>query len=143
MTPSQPILLIIDDEPGIVALIERFAEPLAFTVLSHTSAGAALSSLSDIKPDIALVDLQMPDVNGLEVLRQIRATVPACQVCLMTGHASVDTAIEAVKLGALDYLVKPFDFDRLRELLITVRKSVERRETLLQADASLAKQFEF
>ena len=76
MTPSQPILLIIDDEPGIVALIERFAEPLAFTVLSHTSAGAALSSLSDIKPDIALVDLQMPDVNGLEVLRQIRATVP-------------------------------------------------------------------
>ena len=140
---SQPVLLIIDDEPGIVALIERFAEPLAFTVLSHTSAGAALSSLSDIKPDIALVDLQMPDVNGLEVLRQIRATVPACQVCLITGHASVDTAIEAVKLGALDYLVKPFDFDRLRELLITVRKSVERRETLLQADASLAKQFEF
>jgi DNA-binding NtrC family response regulator len=61
----------------------------------------------------------------------------------MTGHASVDTAIEAIKLGALDYLVKPIDFDRLRELLITVRRSVERRETLLQADADLAKRFEF
>jgi two-component system, NtrC family, response regulator HydG len=143
MTPSQPILLIIDDDPGIVALIERFAAPLEFTVLTYTSASAALSSLSDIKPDIALVDIQMPDVNGLEMLRQIRATLPGCQVSLMTAHASVDTAIEAVKLGALDYLVKPLDFDRLRELLITVRKSVERRQTLLQADASLAKQFEF
>jgi two-component system response regulator HydG len=143
MAPSQPILLVIDDDPGIVALIERFAEPLAFTVLTYTSARAALSSLLDIKPDVALVDLQMPDVNGLEVLRQIRATLPACQVSLMTGHASVDTAIEAVKIGALDYLMKPLDFDRLRELLTTVRKSVERRETLLQADANLAKQFEF
>jgi two-component system response regulator HydG len=143
MSLSQPILLVVDDDPGIVALVERFAQPLAFTVLKYTSARAALSSLPDIKPDIALVDLQMPDVNGLDVLRQIRATLPACQVSLMTGNASVDTAIEAVKLGALDYLTKPLDFDRLRELLITVRKSVERRETLLRVDAELAKQFEF
>jgi DNA-binding NtrC family response regulator len=61
----------------------------------------------------------------------------------MTGHASVDSAIEAVKLGALDYLTKPFDFNRLGELLLTVKKTIERREELLSVDADLARRFEF
>ncbi len=64
-----------------------------------------------------IVDLQMPEINGLDVLRTIRELDPDCAVVLMTAHASVDTAIEAVKLGALDYLTKPIDFDRLRDLL--------------------------
>ena len=61
----------------------------------------------------------------------------------MTNAATVDSAIEAIKAGALDYITKPFDIDRLRELLITVRKSIERRETLLRIDADVARQFEF
>jgi DNA-binding NtrC family response regulator len=61
----------------------------------------------------------------------------------MTAHASVETAIEAVKLGALDYLIKPLDLDRLKDLLITVRKGIERREKLLRLDADVAAQFEF
>jgi two-component system, NtrC family, response regulator HydG len=143
VTAPNPTLLVIDDDPGIGALIIRFAEPLAFTVLTHIDPRAALSALEDIKPDVALIDLRMGGLDGLQVLQHLRANLPSCQVCLMTAHASVDTAIEAVKLGALDYLTKPLDFDRLRELLITVRKSVERRETLLRADADLATRFEF
>ena len=65
-----------------------------------------------------LVDLQMPEVSGIDVLRAIRAAEPECQVILMTGNPTVETAIEAVKAGALDYLTKPLDFERLRELLI-------------------------
>src|SRR5206468_8327315 len=79
----------------------------------------------------------------IEVLRAVRAAEPGCQVILMTGHATVDTAIEAVKAGALDYIAKPFDLTRLRELLITVREGIRRRERLLQGDADVATRFEF
>ena len=54
--------------------------------------------------DLAMVDLRMPDVNGLDLLRQIRRGVPGCEVILMTGHAAVDSAVEAIKLGAREYL---------------------------------------
>ena len=59
---------------------------------------------------MAVVDLRMPDINGLEVLRAIQDTDPDCQVILMSGDATIDSAVEAVKLGAIDYLTKPFDF---------------------------------
>ena len=74
-----------------------------------------------------LVDLRMPDVGGLDVLRAIRDIDPRCQVILMTGYASVDTAVEAIKLGAIDYLSKPLDFARLEQLLTGVRDEIERR----------------
>lgn len=136
-------LLVIDDEPGMLKLIERFAEPLGITVVSHTGGRSALGHVSVVKPDVVLVDLQMPEVTGIDVLRGIRESHPDCGVILMTGHASVDTAIEAVRLGALDYLEKPLPLDRLRDLLTTVQKSIARRETLLQIDADVARQVEF
>ncbi len=64
-------------------------------------------------PISSMVDLRMPDVGGLDVLRAIREIDPHCQAVLMTGYASVDTAVEAIKLGAIDYLSKPLDFARL------------------------------
>jgi DNA-binding NtrC family response regulator len=67
----------------------------------------------------------MPDINGLGVLRAIRDIAPTCKVILMTGDSTVDTAIEAVKLGALDYISKPFDLERLGGLLTGVRKSID------------------
>jgi len=143
MNALGPTLLVIDDEPGILALIERFARRLKFAVSCHNGAAAVLARIDDLRPDVVLVDLQMPKINGLEVLRAIREVDPDCAVILMTGHASVDTAIEAVKLGALDYLTKPLDFDRLRDLLLTVQKGIERRETLLEIDADVARRFEF
>jgi DNA-binding NtrC family response regulator len=139
----RPTMLAIDDEPGMLALVEKFARGLNFDVVCHTEGPRALSQVAELHPDVVLVDLQMPDLNGLEVLRGIRAVDPACAVILMTGHASVDSAIEAVRLGALDYLTKPLDLDRLRDLLATVEKGIERRETLLKIDADVAQQFEF
>ena len=73
----------------------------------------------------------MPDVGGLDVLRAIRDIDPRCQAVLMTGYASVDTAIDAIKLGAMDYLSKPLDFARLEQLLTGVREEIERRRSLL------------
>ena len=138
-----PTLLVIDDEPGMLTLIERFARGLSFNVVCHNGAGGVLGRIEEIHPDVVVVDLQMPEINGLEVLRAIREVDPDCAVVLMTAHASVDSAIEAVKLGALDYLTKPIDFERLRDLLTTVLQNIERRETLLQMDADAAQRFEF
>jgi DNA-binding NtrC family response regulator len=143
MSESKRTLLVIDDEPGILALIERFATGLRFSVVCHTGGRRALALVSEVRPDVVLVDLRMPEIDGLEMLRGIREIDPSCAVVLMTGHASVDSAIEAVRIGALDYLTKPLDLDRLRELLTTVQKGIERRETLLQIDADVAKKFEF
>jgi two-component system response regulator HydG len=138
-----PTLLAIDDEEPILTLVDRFARGLGFTVVTSTDSRTTLTNLHVIKPDAVLVDLRMPDVNGLAVLRAIRDIDPVCKVILMTGEATVDSAIEAVKLGALDYLTKPFDFDRLRDVLTTVRRSIERRGEMLAADSEAARAFEF
>jgi two-component system response regulator HydG len=143
VTAPRPGLLVVDDEPGIVRLIKRFAEGMGFVVTTAESGHEALEKLETEKAAAALVDLRMPDVDGLEVLRRIRTAQPDCQVILMTGHASLDTAIEAIKLGAMDYLSKPFDFDRLQELLGGVRDDIERRRALLAAESRMVRQLEF
>ena len=84
----------------------------------------------------------MPDIPGLDVVKAIRAADPECQVILMTGRPTIDTAIEAVKLGALDYLQKPLDFDRLKRLLTGVADGMRRRERLLAIEAAVAVDFE-
>ena len=142
-TSRPPTLLIVDDEPQILPLIERHAHQLGYEVVFRGGGVQALATLADVKPDLALVDLQMPGIDGLAVLRAIREADPECQVILMTGNATVETAIEAVKAGALDYLSKPFDADRLRGLLVSVRDDIRRRERLLQVEGDVAKEVQF
>jgi len=143
MADRRPRLLVVDDEPGVLALVQRFAEGEHFEVVTRTGGQALLAELPTLKPDVALLDRNMPDVGGLDILRGIREVDPECHVILMTGYATVESAIEAVKLGALDYVSKPLDFDRLRELLSTVRYNIERRQRLLAADSELASRVEF
>jgi len=143
MADSKPVLLVIDDEPGMIALVERFASGEGFTVISRTDGRGIIAELPAVKADVALVDLRLPGMSGLELLRAMHDADPSLNVILMTGHASVDSAIEAVKLGALDYLSKPLDFDRLSELFVTVREGLDRRRRLLTADSEVASRFEF
>ena len=143
MPHRRPRLLVVDDEPSILALIQRFAERENFEVITHVGGRALLAELETLKPDVALLDRHMPEVGGLDLLRTIREVEPECQVILMTGDATVESAIEAVKLGALDYLRKPIDFARLGELLNGVRFGIERRQRLMAADSELASRIEF
>ena len=138
----QPVLLAIDDESGMLALIERFATPAGFRVVTEAHAAHALAAIAETAPDVALVDLRMPELGGLDVLRAIRAAQPQCQVILMTAHAAVDSAIEAVKLGALDYLSKPLDFERLRHLLQQVTDDLTRSAAQLEAESETAHRLE-
>jgi DNA-binding NtrC family response regulator len=136
-------LLVVDDDHTVALVVERIAHEYGFDVIFKDNGRDALACLGDVKPDAALVDLQMPELGGIDVLRAIRVSEPECQVILMTGGGTIDSAIEAVKSGALDYLAKPFDVTRLRGLLSTVREGLNRRERLLAVDADLAKTFEF
>jgi two-component system, NtrC family, response regulator HydG len=137
-----PVLLVIDDEPGMLSLVERVVSPTGYRTILHSSAKAALAMLAHDRADVALVDLRMPELGGLDVLRAIRQLQPECGVILMTGHASVESAIEAVKLGALDYLVKPLDVTRLRQLLTDAREDASRRSELMASEGATARRLE-
>jgi two-component system, NtrC family, response regulator HydG len=140
---STPRLLVVDDEPDVITFVDRFSRQLGFDVSSCRNGQEALDRLSSLKPHAVVVDIGMPDVDGFDVLRGIHSAYPGCDVILMTGNPSVETAIEAIKLGALDYLGKPLELERLHSVLTTVLESLRRRERLLRQDAEIAQKFEF
>ena len=142
MIAEAPILLVIDDEPGMPALVEQLVRTTGFKTITHTNAREALEMLPSEPADVALVDLQMAELGGLDVLREIRLVQPQCGVILMTSDASNESAIEAVKLGALDYLTKPVDCGRLQRLLADARDDVERRAALMTAENATAHKLE-
>ena len=143
MTGQRPVLVVVDDEQGILDVVSRFANRAGFEVMTCSGGREAIALLQARRADLVLVDLRMPEVGGLDVLRAIRETDPHCQAILMTGYASVDTAVEAIKLGAMDYLSKPIDFGRLEQVLSSVREEIERRRSLMSIEGELARRLEF
>jgi DNA-binding NtrC family response regulator len=139
----RPLLLVVDDEQPVLRVLERTAAKAGFDVVTCASGTEAMRALARRPADLAMLDLRMPDVNGLDLLRQIRVAVPGCQVILMTAHAAVDSAVEAIKLGAREYLSKPFYFDRLRELLTDIREELERHAHVVALESEVARQSEF
>ena len=143
MTGQRPSVMVVDDEAGVLDVVSRFASKAGFDVSTCSGGGEAVAQLRSRGVDLVMVDLRMPDVGGIDVLRAIRDTDPHCQVVLMTGFASVDTAVEAIKLGATDYLSKPIDFGRQQHILTGVREEIERRQNLLALEGDVARQLEF
>jgi two-component system response regulator HydG len=143
MNSRKPVLLVADDDPRIGQLVARIGTDAGYEIQLCAGGAEALELVGRVAVDLAIVDLRMPDVSGLDVLRAIRERLASCEVVLMSGYATIDTAVEAVKLGARDYLVKPLDLERLDELLNSVREDHDRRMHLLAADATMAKELEF
>jgi DNA-binding NtrC family response regulator len=143
MTVPPPSLLVVDDEQGILDVVGRFARRAGFDVIACSGGQQAIAHLQTAHADVAMVDLRMPDIGGLDVIRAIREMDPRCQAVLMTGYATVDTAVEAIKLGAMDYLSKPLDFARLEHLLASIREEIERRRSILAIESDIARRLEF
>jgi DNA-binding NtrC family response regulator len=143
MSGQRPLVMIIDDEEGILDVVSRVARRAGYDALTYSNGREAIAELQTRRADLVLVDLRMPEVGGLDVLRAIRDIDPRCQAVLMTGYASVDTAVDAIKLGATDYLSKPLDFTRLEHLLAGVRDDLERRRNVLSIETDLARRLEF
>jgi DNA-binding NtrC family response regulator len=143
MSGVKPLLVVVDDEQGILDVVSRFAQRAGYEAETCSNGRDAIALLQERRADLVMVDLRMPDVGGLDVLRAIREIDSRCQAVLMTGYASVETAVEAIKLGATDYLSKPIDFTRLEQLLAGVRDDLERRRSLLSLESELARRLEF
>jgi DNA-binding NtrC family response regulator len=120
-------LLIVDDEPGMRQLLSHVFGRAGHTVRAAENGGKALELLRQEPADLVVSDVKMPDMNGIELLRRLREFLPDAGVVLMTAFATVETAREAFKLGADDFIQKPFDVD---ELKLIVEKSLERLQLL-------------
>src|SRR5476651_857329 len=140
---ERPLLLVVDDEIPVLRVVERLAARIGFDVVACASGAEAMRTLSRKPADLAMVDLRMPDVNGLDLLRRIRTAVPRCEVILMTAFAAVDSAVEAIKLGAREYLTKPFDFERLRAVLTAIREELVKRAQVVALEDQVARQLEY
>jgi DNA-binding NtrC family response regulator len=118
--------LVVDDEASIRRLCMTVAEAMGFTCMEAGTGEAALALLEEQPAHIILTDLVMPQMSGLEFLDQVKRKFPRCEVAVMTGHGSVETAVQAMKLGAYDYIAKPFS--PLEELRLFLRRMAEKIE---------------
>src|SRR5437870_2678222 len=112
-----PSVLIVDDEPAILQCLQEVLQAPEISVLTATTAADGLEAAARLKPDVVILDLELPDFSGLELLQrlhQLDARIPAI---LITGRGTAATAIQAMTLGAFDYLLKPPDLELLRALV--------------------------
>ena len=119
----RPVVLVVDDEDAVRATLREYLRD-AYEVLEAPDGPSALQVVKTRPVDLVLLDIRLPGMEGLEVLQRVKALDDAVEVVLVTAVKTVRTAVEAMKLGAYDYLTKPFDFE---ELGAVVRRAVERR----------------
>jgi DNA-binding NtrC family response regulator len=116
--------LIVDDEQSIRRLCITVSQGLNFLCAEAETAEAALAAIESAPPDIVITDLKLPSLSGTELLRKIKEMLPRTEVAIMTGHGSIESAVEAMREGAYDYIEKPFRVERLRQLLQRMAEKV-------------------
>jgi two-component system response regulator AtoC len=127
MTRSVLNVLIIEDEPILAKNIRAYLVRHGYEVQLATTAEAGVSELETFKPDIIVLDFNLPGMNGLEALAKIRAIDSQIKVIMMTGHGSIDLAVKAMRAGATDFVTKPISVGKLRlkieEIFVEARRS--------------------
>jgi len=125
MSDKLPLrFLIVDDEQSIRRLCMTVGQGLGFLCSEAETAEAALELLEASAPDIVVTDLKLPNLSGEDLLRKIKELLPRTEVAIMTGHGSIESAVEAMRQGAYDYIEKPFRVERLRQLLKRMAEKV-------------------
>jgi DNA-binding response OmpR family regulator len=114
---EDPTILVIDDEVEICGFLKDLLTAEGYTVITASDPQEGLEKVEQLRPDLVLLDLKMPKMNGVEVLRRskrLHATIP---VIIMTGYGTMESAMAAMRLGAFDYITKPFDLPHLKALV--------------------------
>src|SRR5438034_6005553 len=132
--PDRPKILVVEDDPDIRKILEIFLTEKRFQVKVTDGADTALTTLDQEPVDVILSDVRMPGMSGLELLRHLKDRDPDIQLVLMSAYSSVKDAVEAIQLGAADYVEKPIDFRRLERVLQTVleKRHLEHRTRILE-----------
>lgn len=142
MTPMYRIL-IVDDEENVRLMLDT-----AFTLCGHQTWTArngvqALQLFRDSQPDVVLMDIRMPELNGLDALAQMQAINPKIPVVLMTAYAAVETAVAALRCGAFDYVIKPFDLDELKLVINRALQLQSMKEEIRELHQALSESWQW
>ena len=133
-------LLLIDDEADVQYSFRRIFDSPSIQLTTASSGEEGLRLISSLKPDLVIMDVRMGGISGLEALRRMRAIDAKVPVIMMTAYGTTQTAIEAMKLGAYDYILKPFDVPKLKQLVMAaleaarVMKGVVSFQPLLESE---------
>jgi two-component system response regulator HydG len=119
-------ILIIDDDKDLCFVLKRFLSKHGFEVLEATTGKVALEILESVEPDLILCDFRLEDMSGSSILKKIKEKNPSVPVIIITGYSNIKTAVEVMKLGAMDYVTKPLLPD---EILMTIRKALTNKST--------------
>lgn len=131
---DSPTILIADDEPNIRRVLEAMFQKEGYNVFTAENGRKALDLIKENRnTDVLISDLIMPDMNGVELLEIVRENNPQVSVVMITAHGTIKTAVDAMRMGAFDYVTKPFDLDELKTL---VKKAIERK-SLSTPDSSV------
>jgi DNA-binding NtrC family response regulator len=131
-------ILLIDDEQDFVDILSMRLNEAGEQVTAAYNGQEGLGKLAEQEIDVVILDIKMPGMDGIQTLRKIKMLHPLVEVILLTGHGTTQTAVEGMKLGAFDYLLKPADFDDLTTKLEGARKKKEEQdERIRKAEARL------
>ncbi len=131
-------VLIVDDEKDFVEMFSLRLKEQGEKVSTAHSGKEALKLLETVVIDVVILDIRMPGMDGIDTLKQIKKIHPIVEVILLTGHGSTETAVEGMKLGAFDYLMKPADFEDIKIKIDNARKRKdEQEERIRQAELRL------
>jgi len=122
-------VLVVDDEESVRNLLQRMLEGAGYNVVTAANGQEALDKVSQLKIELVLLDIKMPGMSGMEVLQWLTANQPDTYVVMATQVGDAQTAVEAMKLGAYDYITKPFNQD---DVVLTVRRAIEKRGLQLE-----------
>ncbi len=129
MNGEQVRVLVVDDEETVRDLLQRLMKEAGYDVVTAANGQEALDKVSQLNDGVVLLDIKMPGISGMEVLQQITTKWPETCVVMVTAVADTQTAIDAMKLGAYDYIIKPFKRD---DVVQKVQEAIEKRKLQLQ-----------
>jgi len=123
---NNPRILVVDDDANLRKTLSDILKIKGYGVVAAGSGAEGIAEAERTVVNVALIDLKLPDMSGIEVMEKIKASSPLTEAIILTGHASLDTAVEATNKGAFSYLLKPYEIDKL---LRHIHRALDRQQT--------------